>query len=204
MIPVHSELLGRSSLQADAVAYNGVGGYLFTMGPLGPEEMVAIFILALLLFGPKELPKIGKTIGKAMTEFRRAQSELKSTFNREMQDLERETGIKELTATTFNSDSYNYDHSSYDASYYDGSYNSTVTTTPANGASATQGVEGTAGLQIEAAAGSIASGHMDQGHFENAWDPYTPVAQSSVTGAPAGHGPSATEHAETAEKTANA
>ena len=109
------------------------------MGPLGPEEMVAIFILALLLFGPKELPKLGKTIGKAMTEFRRAQSELKSTFNREMQNLERETGIKELTATTFNSNSYNYDHSSYDTSYYDGSYNSTVTTTPANGASATTG-----------------------------------------------------------------
>ncbi len=71
--------------------------------------MVAIFVVALLLFGPKELPKLGRTIGKAMTEFRRAQSELKTTFNREMQNLERETGIKELTATTFNSNSYNYD-----------------------------------------------------------------------------------------------
>jgi sec-independent protein translocase protein TatA len=169
------------------------------MGPLGPEEMVAIFILALLLFGPKELPKLGKTIGKAMTEFRRAQSELKSTFNREMQNLERETGIKELAATTFNSNSYNYDQSSYDTSYYDGSYNSTVTTTPANGASATQGVEGTAALQIEAAVGSIASGHMDDGHFESAWDPYTPVETTA-----AGHGPSAADHAETVEKTANA
>jgi sec-independent protein translocase protein TatA len=168
------------------------------MGPLGPEEMVAIFILALLLFGPKELPKLGRTIGKAMTEFRRAQSELKSTFNREMQNLERETGIKELTATAFNSNSYTYDHPSYDESYYDGSYNSTVTTTPANGASATQGAESTASLQIEAAAGSIASGHMGEGHFESAWDPYTPVAA-----APAEHGHSAAEHAETAQKTVN-
>src|SRR6202167_146655 len=149
------------------------------MWTLGPEEMVAIFILALLLFGPKELPKLGRTIGKAMTEFRRAQTELKSTFNRHMQDLERETGIKELTATTFNSNSYNYDHSSYDTSYYDGSYNSTVTTTPANGASAPQGVESTATLQVEAAAGSIASGHMDEG--ESVWNPYTPVASSPVT-----------------------
>src|SRR5580692_11346158 len=162
------------------------------MWTLGPEEMVAIFILALLLFGPKELPKLGKTVGKAMTEFRRAQTELKTTFNREMQNLERETGIKELTATTFNSNSYNYDQSSYDTSYYDGSYNSTVTTTPANGASATQGAESTASLQIEAAAGSIASGHMDQGHFESAWDPYTPVAAAE-------HGHSA-EHAETVHK----
>ncbi len=165
------------------------------MGPLGPEEMVAIFILALLLFGPKELPKLGKTIGKAMTEFRRAQSELKSTFNRTMQDLERETGIKELSATTFNTNSYNYDHSSYDTSYYDGSYNSTVTTTPANGASATQGAESTAALQVTAAAGSIASGHMETGHVESAWDPYTPAET-----APAEHGHTAPP-AETAENT---
>jgi sec-independent protein translocase protein TatA len=168
------------------------------MGSLGAEEMVAIFVVALLLFGPKELPKLGRTIGKAMTEFRRAQSELKSTFNREMQNLERETGIRELTATTFNTDSYNYDHSSYDSSYYDGSYNSTVTNTSANGASAHQGAESTASLQIEAAPGSIASGHMDDGYAESAWDPYTPA-----TTATAEHGHSAPEHAGTAEKTVN-
>jgi sec-independent protein translocase protein TatA len=162
--------------------------------------MVAIFILALLLFGPKELPKIGRTVGKAMTEFRRAQAELKSTFNRQMQDLERETGIKELTATTFNSDSYNYDHSSYDTSYYDGSYNSTVTTTPANGASAPQGAESTATLHVEAATGSIASGHMDEG--ESAWNPYSPSEASTTTTA-AEHGHSASEHTETDQKTAN-
>ena len=54
------------------------------MWTIGPEEMVVVFVVALLLFGPKELPKIGKTLGKAMTEFRRAQTELKSTFDREM------------------------------------------------------------------------------------------------------------------------
>ncbi len=145
--------------------------------------MVAIFILALLLFGPKELPKLGKTIGKAMTEFRRAQTELKSTFDREMRNLERETGIKELTATTFQSDSYNYDHSSYDSSYYDGSYDSTATNTPANGASATQGAGSTAKLQLEAAAGSIASGHLEPEPVEHAWDPYVPA-----TAAPAENG----------------
>jgi sec-independent protein translocase protein TatA len=166
------------------------------MWTLGPEEMVAIFILALLLFGPKELPKLGKTIGKAMTEFRRAQTELKSTFDREMRNLERETGIKELTATNFQADSYNYDHSSYDSSYYDGSYNSSVTTTPANGASATQGAGSTATLQIEAAAGSIASGHMEAESTESSWDPWVPAA----TPAPAENGHSA--KAVTVEKSA--
>jgi len=166
------------------------------MGPLGPEELVAIFILALLLFGPKELPKLGRTVGKAMTEFRRAQSELKTTFNREMQNLERETGIKELAATTFNANSYDYDSSKYDpsTSYYGDSHHS-ATTTPADGASATQGAESTAALQVHPAEGSIASGHMEDENFESAWNPYTPDAAP----APAAHGPSA-EPAETATK----
>ena len=132
---------------------------------LGGPEMVAIFLLALLMFGPKELPKLGKTIGKAMTEFRKAQAELKTTFDREMKNLERETGINELVATTFQSNNYNYEPSSYDPDYYSGSYsgsyNSTETTTTAEGASAIQGAGSTATLQIEAAPGSIASGHLD-------------------------------------------
>jgi len=99
------------------------------MGPLGTQELVVIFILALLLFGPKKLPELGRTIGKAMTEFRRAQSELKSTFDREMRNLEQETGIRELTATSYQSNSYNYDYSNYDSTSYDGSYDSSLTNT---------------------------------------------------------------------------
>src|ERR1700683_4926590 len=61
------------------------------MGPIGGQEMVFIFILALVLFGPKKLPELGRTIGKAITEFRRASSDLKASFEREMHNLERET-----------------------------------------------------------------------------------------------------------------
>ena len=60
------------------------------MGPLGWQETVFIFILALLLFGPKKLPELGRTLGKAITEFRRASNELKATFDREMKSLEAE------------------------------------------------------------------------------------------------------------------
>ena len=67
------------------------------MFTLGVPEMAVIFILALVLFGPKKLPELGRTIGKAMTEFRRASNDLKATFEREMQTLERETQIKETT-----------------------------------------------------------------------------------------------------------
>jgi TatA/E family protein of Tat protein translocase len=156
------------------------------MGTLGGQEIVIIFILALLLFGPKKLPELGRTVAKAMKEFRKAQSELKSTFDREMQNLEREVGMKELTATSFQSDSYNYDYSSYDSSYdaayYDGSYDSTVTNTSTTGASASLGAGSAAPLQIEAAAGSIASGHLDAGHTEHA-----PAAAPANGHSEAGH-----------------
>ena len=61
------------------------------MGTLGVPEMIVIFLLALVLFGPKKLPELGRTLGKALTEFRRASTDLKSSFEREMQNLERET-----------------------------------------------------------------------------------------------------------------
>ncbi len=68
------------------------------MGPIGVQEMVVIFLVALVLFGPKKLPELGKTLAKAVTECRRAQSDLKATFEREMQSLERETeSLREVT-----------------------------------------------------------------------------------------------------------
>jgi sec-independent protein translocase protein TatA len=69
-----------------------------TMGSLGVQEMIVIFLVALVLFGPKKLPELGRTIGKALTEFRRASNDLKATFEREMQTLERESN--ELKDTT--------------------------------------------------------------------------------------------------------
>jgi len=70
------------------------------MGPIGVQEMVVIFLVALVLFGPKKLPELGKTIAKAMTEFRRAQSDLKATYEREMLAIEREAeSLKEVTRT---------------------------------------------------------------------------------------------------------
>lgn len=65
------------------------------MGPLGIQEMVFIFVFALLIFGPKKLPELGRTFGKGMAEFRRASNELKSTFQREMDNIERETKMDE-------------------------------------------------------------------------------------------------------------
>jgi TatA/E family protein of Tat protein translocase len=133
------------------------------MGPLGWQEMMFIFLLALLLFGPKKLPELGKMLGKAMTEFRRAQTELKSTFEREMRSLERENeSLKEITSGyQFDSNTYNYDYSSYDSGTYgepsgtSTSQDSTVTNTSTTGASAT---EGAGSISVAPAEGAIAHG----------------------------------------------
>lgn len=53
-------------------------------GSIGLPELVLIFIVALLLFGPRKLPEIGKTVGKALGEFRRASNDLKRTLEDEV------------------------------------------------------------------------------------------------------------------------
>ncbi len=65
------------------------------MGPIGIPEMMAIFVIALLLFGPKKLPELGRMLGKAFSEFRRAKNELKNTFETHMRELEREARLEE-------------------------------------------------------------------------------------------------------------
>jgi TatA/E family protein of Tat protein translocase len=91
------------------------------MGPIGGQEMIFIFILALVLFGPKKLPELGRTIGKALTEFRRASSDLKASFEREMHNLERETEAAKQPQNTIASPAPTT-YSDYEYPYYDESY----------------------------------------------------------------------------------
>jgi len=52
---------------------------------LGPGELFLIMVLALIVFGPQKLPEIGRGLGKAIGEFRRATNEISQEFNRELQ-----------------------------------------------------------------------------------------------------------------------
>ena len=99
------------------------------MGPIGVTELIFIFVIALLMFGPKKLPELGRTFGKGMAEFRRASNELRSTFQTEMDNIEREnTEVKEVTkeiSSDVNKElSTNYDDSEddYYSEYDDTSY----------------------------------------------------------------------------------
>ena len=53
-------------------------------GPLGVPEVILIFVVALLLFGPRKMPQIGRSLGRAIGEFRRASNEFKRTIEDEV------------------------------------------------------------------------------------------------------------------------
>jgi sec-independent protein translocase protein TatB len=66
---------------------------------LGMPEILFIFVLALILFGPKKLPEIGRQIGKAMAEFKRASREFRSQIEDEVRNLEIDAELKEMKNT---------------------------------------------------------------------------------------------------------
>lgn len=63
---------------------------------LGMPEMIFLAFLGLLLFGPKKLPEIGRQLGKAMAEFKRASNEFQSQLNEEVRQLELEEETKKI------------------------------------------------------------------------------------------------------------
>ncbi|MEW6366581.1 MAG: twin-arginine translocase TatA/TatE family subunit [Acidobacteriota bacterium] len=56
-------------------------------GSLGIQEILLILVIALLVFGPKRLPELGKTVGRALSEFRRASSDLRSSLENEVRRI---------------------------------------------------------------------------------------------------------------------
>jgi Tat protein translocase TatB subunit len=61
------------------------------MNHMGFSETIFLFLLALLIFGPKKLPEIARQVGKALNEFKRASNEFKSQLASEISQLEMES-----------------------------------------------------------------------------------------------------------------
>ena len=53
-------------------------------GSIGMPELIIILVIALIIFGPRKLPDLGRSLGKSIGEFRRASNELKSTLEEEI------------------------------------------------------------------------------------------------------------------------
>ncbi len=67
---------------------------------LGFSEMLFIFLLALLIFGPRKLPEIGRQIGKFMAEFKRASNEFKSQIEDEIRQIDLQEREKQIAPPT--------------------------------------------------------------------------------------------------------
>ena len=61
------------------------------MGNIGFPELIVIFVVALLVFGPRRLPELGRSLGKGLAEFRRASTDLKNSIEREIESAEVES-----------------------------------------------------------------------------------------------------------------
>jgi sec-independent protein translocase protein TatA len=90
-----SALLSLLSLRSDGRDIIAVREILM-FGSIGPGELILIFIIALLVFGPKKLPEIGRTVGKAMREFKKASEEIKGRIEEEIEASEIKDIRKEI------------------------------------------------------------------------------------------------------------
>lgn len=70
----------------------------FIIPNLGFPEIMMIMLLALLLFGPKKIPEIGRTLGKGLREFKRSTSGLMDSIQQDMNDIDREPPPKAALA----------------------------------------------------------------------------------------------------------
>ena len=53
-------------------------------GSIGMPELLIIFVIALIIFGPRKLPELGKSLGRSLAEFRRASNDLRNTLEEEI------------------------------------------------------------------------------------------------------------------------
>src|SRR5712692_3123234 len=69
-------------------------------GSIGMPELIIIFVIALIIFGPRKLPELGRSLGKSLAEFKRASNELKSTLEEEIRLEEQRVNLEASKAAT--------------------------------------------------------------------------------------------------------
>ncbi len=71
-------------------------------GSIGMPELIIIFMIALIIFGPRKLPELGRSLGKSLGEFKRASNELRNTLDEEIRLEEQRVSepAKRAEATT--------------------------------------------------------------------------------------------------------
>ncbi len=69
-------------------------------GPIGMPELIIILVIALIIFGPRKLPELGKSLGRSINEFKKASNELRSTLEDEIKVEEQRDRVSAAAAAT--------------------------------------------------------------------------------------------------------
>lgn len=86
--------------------------FLLFVGPLGATELMVILVVALIIFGPRKLPDLGRSLGKALGEFKRSSEDFKRTWEMEV-DLERVERDKRTEQAALPGDNYHSEDNYY-------------------------------------------------------------------------------------------
>ena len=85
-------------------------------GSIGMPELIIIFVIALIIFGPRKLPELGRSLGKSLAEFKKASNELRSTLEEEIRIEEQKETVAKQPApapavTAHTEEAVRHDHS---------------------------------------------------------------------------------------------
>jgi sec-independent protein translocase protein TatA len=93
-------------------------------GSIGMPELIIILVIALIIFGPRKLPELGKSLGRSLNEFKKASTDLQNTLEQEIKIEEQKEQVKknkdeEKTASS----AFDTDHGKFDTDKKDDDQN---------------------------------------------------------------------------------